>query len=77
MYDSYSAHQGVEHDHMNVLVLGGRVIGEAMARELVRLFVNARHSHEERHLRRLAKMTAIETRYSSQCLATAGKDTRV
>jgi ribose 5-phosphate isomerase RpiB len=45
---------------MNVLVLGGRVIGEAMARELVRLFVNATHSHEERHLRRLGKITAIE-----------------
>ena len=65
-HDTYSAHQGVEHDHMNVLVLGGRVIGEEMARELVRSYVNAKFSDEERHLRRLKKVTAIETRYSSQ-----------
>src|SRR6202795_2781365 len=55
-HDTYSAHQGVEHDHMNVLVLGSRVIGEELARELVRAFVNAKCSHEERHLRRLAKV---------------------
>ena len=50
-HDTYSAHQGVEHDHMNVLVLGGRVIGEEMARELVGAFVGAQTSQEERHLR--------------------------
>jgi ribose 5-phosphate isomerase B len=59
-HDTYSAHQGVEHDHMNVLVLGGRVIGEEMAHELVGAFVGAKQSQEERHLRRLAKIDAIE-----------------
>jgi ribose 5-phosphate isomerase B len=61
-HDTYSAHQGVEHDHMNVLVLGGRVIGEALAHELVGAFVGAKQSQEERHLRRLAKIDAIEER---------------
>ena len=59
-HDTYSAHQGVEHDDMNVLVLGGRVVGIELARELVRAFLNARFTGEERHLRRLAKMTALE-----------------
>ena len=59
-HDSYSAHQGVEHDDMNVLVLGARVIGVELARELVRLFLSARFTHEERHERRLAKITALE-----------------
>jgi RpiB/LacA/LacB family sugar-phosphate isomerase len=63
-HDTYSAHQGVEHDHMNVLVLGGRVIGEALARELVGAFVNANQSQEERHLRRLAKIKAIEEEFT-------------
>jgi len=72
-HDTYSAHQGVEHDHMNVLVLGGRVVGEEMARELVRAFVNAKCSSEERHLRRLSKVAAIEKRYSSQPSQLAGK----
>ena len=63
-HDTYSAHQGVEHDHMNVLVLGGRVIGEALARELVGAFVNAKQSQEERHLRRLAKIKAIEEEFT-------------
>lgn len=61
-HDTYSAHQGVEHDHMNVLVLGGRIIGEELAHELVRAFVGAKHSQDERHLRRLAKIEAIEAR---------------
>jgi len=61
-HDTYSAHQGVEHDHMNVLVLGGRVIGEALAHELVGAFVGAKQSQEGRHLRRLAKIDAIEER---------------
>ena len=61
-HDTYSAHQGVEHDAMNVLVLGGRVIGIELAHELVRAFVNARFTGEARHLRRLAKMTALENR---------------
>jgi RpiB/LacA/LacB family sugar-phosphate isomerase len=61
-HDTYSAHQGVEHDHMNVLVLGGRVIGEELAHELVRAFVGAKESQEERHLRRLAKIDALEAK---------------
>jgi len=60
-HDTYSAHQGVEHDDMNVLVLGGRVVGVELARELIHAFLNARFSGEERHVRRLAKMTALES----------------
>src|SRR5678815_2037934 len=59
-HDTYSAHQGVEHDDMNVLVLGGRVIGVELARELIHTFLNARFTGEQRHVRRLAKMTALE-----------------
>ena len=60
-HDTYSAHQGVEHDDMNVLVLGGRVVGSELARELVDAFLNATFSGEARHLRRLAKVTALES----------------
>ncbi|HXB55625.1 MAG TPA: ribose 5-phosphate isomerase B [Vicinamibacteria bacterium] len=63
-HDTYSAHQGVEHDDMNVLVLGSRVIGPELARELVRAFLAARFTNEERHRRRLAKVEAMETRFS-------------
>jgi ribose 5-phosphate isomerase B len=59
-HDTYSAHQGVEHDDMNILVLGARVIGVELARELVRAFVEARFTHEERHERRLRKIEALE-----------------
>jgi ribose 5-phosphate isomerase B len=59
-HDSYSAHQGVEHDDMNVLVLGARVIGPSLAEELVRAFAGAKFTHEERHVRRLNKIKAIE-----------------
>jgi RpiB/LacA/LacB family sugar-phosphate isomerase len=62
-HDVYSAHQGVEHDDMNVLVLGGRIIGPALAQELVEAYVKARYTAEERHARRLAKVLAIEKRY--------------
>jgi RpiB/LacA/LacB family sugar-phosphate isomerase len=62
-HDTYSAHQGVEHDDMNVLVLGGRIIGTALAHELVLAFIAARYTGEERHARRLAKIKALETRY--------------
>ena len=62
-HDHYSAHQGVEHDDMNVLVLGGRVIGESVALELVSAFLNAKYTGEERHQRRLEKVKAIEGRY--------------
>ena len=61
-HDTYSAHQGVEHDDMNVLVLGARVIGPAMAEELVRAYAGAKFTNEERHLRRLNKVKAIEAR---------------
>lgn len=61
-HDTYSAHQGVEHDDLNVLVLGARIIGPALAEELVRAFLGARFTREERHLRRLAKVLALETR---------------
>ncbi len=61
-HDTYSAHQGVEHDDMNVLVLGSRVIGSELAHELVRSFLAARFSNEERHVRRLAKVRALEAR---------------
>ncbi len=59
-HDTYSAHQGVEHDDMNVLCLGARIIGRELAFELVRAFVGAKFSGEERHARRLAKVNAIE-----------------
>jgi RpiB/LacA/LacB family sugar-phosphate isomerase len=62
-HDTYSAHQGVEHDDMNVLCLGARVIGVELARELVRAFIAARFSGEERHRRRLAKVVAMETEH--------------
>jgi RpiB/LacA/LacB family sugar-phosphate isomerase len=61
-HDTYSAHQGVEHDDMNVIVLGARVIGSEMARELVRTFLSAQFTGEERHQRRLDKIKAIERR---------------
>ncbi len=58
--DHFSAHQGVEHDDMNVLVLGARIIGSMVAQEAVEAFLGARFSGEERHLRRLNKVKAIE-----------------
>ena len=59
-HDTYSAHQGVEHDDMNVLALGARIIGPELVAELVRAFLGARFSGEERHVRRLAKIAALE-----------------
>ncbi len=61
-HDAYSAHQGVEHDDMNVLVLGSRVIGVELARELVSAYVHAAFTHEDRHVRRLQKVRALEAR---------------
>lgn len=63
-HDTYSAHQGVEHDAMNVLVLGARVVGAELAKELVKAFLAAKFSGEERHLRRLAKVTALEGKFN-------------
>ena len=65
-HDTYSAHQGVEHDDMNVLVLGARVVGVALAQELVDAYLNAAFTHEDRHMRRLNKVKAIEAKYSGQ-----------
>jgi ribose 5-phosphate isomerase B len=62
-HDTYSAHQGVEHDNINVLVLGSRVVGVALAQDLVRAFLGAKFSNEERHVRRLGKVKALETKY--------------
>jgi len=61
-HDTYSAHQGVEHDDMNVLCLGARVIGIELATELIEAFLKARFSNEKRHRRRLKKVFAIEKR---------------
>lgn len=59
-HDVYSAHQGVEHDRMNILCVGARVIGEKLAEELADAFIQAQVSAEERHQRRFAKVQAIE-----------------
>ncbi len=59
-HDTYSAHQGVEHDGMNVLCLGGRIIGDELAREIVRAFAGAEMQQEERFVRRVSKINALE-----------------
>jgi RpiB/LacA/LacB family sugar-phosphate isomerase len=64
-HDCYSAHQGVQHDNMNILVLGSRVIGVELARDLVKEYLDANFSEEERHVRRLRKVLAIEGKYHS------------
>ena len=63
-HDTYTAHQAVEHDDMNVLCLGARVIGVALAQDVTTVFLDARFSGEDRHQRRLDKMLAIEARFS-------------
>ena len=65
-HDIYSAHQGVEHDDMNVLVLGSRVIGSALAHDLVTAYLAAKFTHEERHVRRLSKVAALEDKFGSR-----------
>ena len=62
-HDCYSAHQGVEHDDINVLCLGARIVGPELMREIVDAFISARFSGEERHVRRLSKTKAIELKY--------------
>jgi RpiB/LacA/LacB family sugar-phosphate isomerase len=59
-HDTYSAHQGVEHDDMNILVLGARIIGQALALEIINTFLKAQFSNEPRHVRRLQKIAALE-----------------
>src|SRR5437868_13095767 len=62
-HDTYSAHQGVEHDDINVLVLGTRVVGVMLAQDLVKAFLGAKFTNEDRHVRRLGKVKAIEMKY--------------
>jgi ribose 5-phosphate isomerase B len=63
-HDTYSAHQGVEHDDMNVIVLGARIIGTSLAYEVVDAFIKAKFSaNEERFQRRFKKVMAIEAKY--------------
>jgi ribose 5-phosphate isomerase B len=68
-HDTYSAHQGVEHDDMNILCLGARVIGPELMLDLVRAFVTARFTGEERHRRRLHKIIALEHRFGREAVA--------
>jgi RpiB/LacA/LacB family sugar-phosphate isomerase len=63
-HDSYSAHQGVEHDDMNVLVLGSRIIGVKLAEDLVKTYLAAKFTNEDRHVRRLAKIKALESKFA-------------
>jgi ribose 5-phosphate isomerase B len=65
-HDAYSARQAVEHDDLNVLCLGSRVIGPSLARTLADAFLAATFSREERHLKRVAKIKRIELRYSRE-----------
>ena len=67
-HDTYTAHQAVEHDDMNVLCLGARVIGGALALDLVSAFLGARYAGEERFQRRLDKVTRIEERFTGGSL---------
>jgi RpiB/LacA/LacB family sugar-phosphate isomerase len=64
-HDCYSAHQGVEHDQMNVLVMGSRVIGPELAYDVIRQFLKAEFSGEQRHLRRLAKVLDLERKFAA------------
>jgi ribose 5-phosphate isomerase B len=65
-HDTFSAHQGVEDDDVNVLCLGARVVGEQLALEIIRAWDKARFSNAERHQRRLGKVNAIEAKYSNK-----------
>ena len=65
-HDTYSAHQGVEHDDINVLVLGSRVIGVKLAEDLLKAFLGAKFTNEERHVRRLGKVKAMEAKFGAR-----------
>jgi ribose 5-phosphate isomerase B len=65
-HDTYSAHQGVEHDDTNVLVMGSRIVGPELAKDLVRVFLEAHYSGEERHRRRVGKIAELERKYESR-----------
>jgi ribose 5-phosphate isomerase B len=62
IHDHFSARQGVEDDHMNILCMGGRTVGPAVAWDLVQTFLEAKFSQAERHLRRLGKVASLEAR---------------
>ncbi len=64
-HDTYSAHQGVEHDDVNVLVMGSRVVGSKLAEDLVKAFLGATFTNEERHVRRLGKVKALEAKFAA------------
>jgi ribose 5-phosphate isomerase B len=70
--DHFSAQQGVEDDHMNVICLGGRVLGPFAAWDLVQAFLGAEFSQAERHLRRLSKVASLETKAGGEMGETAG-----
>ena len=65
-HDCYTARQAVEHDDINVLCIGSRVVGMSLARVLVEAFLGASFSAEERHMRRLAKIDAIESKFARE-----------
>jgi ribose 5-phosphate isomerase B len=75
-HDTYTAHQAVEHDDMNVLCLGSRVVGGALATEIVMAFLNARFSNEPRHRRRLDKLIAIEQEFMGPSTASSAVNPR-
>jgi len=72
-HDTYSAHQSVEHDDMNVLTLGALVIGEQLAYEVVRAFLGATFSGAERHVRRLEKVRLLEEKYGGKKFVAGGQ----
>ena len=67
-HDTYSAHQGVEHDDMNIMVLGSRIVGEKLAEDLVTSFLRAQFTNEARHVRRLNKVKALEARMCAEAV---------
>jgi ribose 5-phosphate isomerase B len=75
-HDCYSAHQGVEHDAMNVLCVGARVIGPELMLEILRAFLGARFTDEERHRRRLRKVLALETHWRETAVNDIGSGGR-
>jgi len=62
IHDHFTARQGVEDDHMNILCMGGRTVGSDVAWDLVQTYLEAEYSHADRHLRRLSKVASLETR---------------
>jgi ribose 5-phosphate isomerase B len=66
IHDHFSAQQGVEDDHMNIICMGGRTVGPGVARDLVDTFLAAKFSRDERHLRRLSKVAALEAQAATQ-----------